>query len=398
MEVLRLLLNGLEIMEQFETKWNKEFNRDFAVGDTVTLKKPARFIIRDGLAYTPQAIVRQSTTISLDQIFGIDFEWDDYEAAVKMERSKEELRKNYLDPAASKLAQELESRGALFAYQNTPSVFGALGTNPTTSSPILDAENRLQDMSAPMGDRKLILSSRMHSSFLANQNVQFNPASEIARQYKKGSVGSAWGWDWYRANSLRRHTAGTWVGAVTVSTAGQSGSTLNVVCTTNDTFKKGDSFSILNVNFVNPNTLRVPSGNQVKHFKITADTIGVGSAAALPIFPSIVGPGSPYQNVDALPAAGAALTLWPGTASPNGKSGTVGLGLSRMAFGLVWATFDSPKAVEMATTTKDEQTGASVSFVRQWDIDARKNKNRYDMCVGFGNLYPDECAVAVVGA
>jgi hypothetical protein len=48
--------------------------------------------------------------------------------------------------------------------------------------------------------------------------------------------------------------------------------------------------------------------------------------------PAIYGPGSQYQNVDALAAAGAALTLWPGTAAPSGKVGTVSLGLTKAAF------------------------------------------------------------------
>jgi hypothetical protein len=398
MDVLRLLLNKMEIGEQFATKWNDEFQKDFAVGSTVTLKKPARFTTRDGLGYAAQTIQRQTTTISLDQIFGIDFEWDGYERMVKMERSEEELRKNYTDPAANKLYQEVETRCALWAYQNTPNVFGALGTNPTTAVPFLDADTRLFDKSCPDGERKMIISSRMMSAFLGAQAVQFNPSSEISRQYKKGTVGQAFGFDWHRSNSLQRHTAGTWAGAVTVSGANQSGSTLNVACTTGDTFKKGDVVSILNVNFVNPNTLAVPAGNQVQHFVITQDVTGVASAAALPIFPSIVGPGSPYQNVDALPANTAALTLWPGTASPSGKAGAQGLALSKFAFGIVYGKFEQPNAVEVAKMSSDPETGAAVHFVRAFDVQDRKMKNRYDMCIGFGNLYPDECSVRVVGA
>ena len=44
-----------------------------------------------------------------------------------------------------------------------------------------------------------------------------------------------------------------------------------------------------------------------------------GGVDVLNILPSIFGPGSQYQNVDALPGNGAALTLWPGTGAPNGK-------------------------------------------------------------------------------
>ena len=398
MDILRLLLNKLEVAESFETNWNDEFQKEFAVGDQITIKKPARFTIRTGMAYSAQALVRQSTTLNLNEIFGIDFEWDDYEKAVKMERGIEELRKNYMEPAAAKLQNEMDQRSATFAAQNTPFVFGVLGTAPTTSTPFLDAERRLFELSAPDEERKLIISARDMASFQGNQAVQFQPSQEIADQYKKGIVGMAHGWKWHRSNNLLRHTAGTWAGAVTVSGAGQSGSSLLVACTTGDTFKKGDKFSIANVNFVNPNSLQMPAGAQVRHFVVTADVTGAASAATLPIYPAIVGPGSPYQNVDALPANTAALTLMPGTSSPNGKVGTIGLGLSRQAFGLAYAKFDNPKAVEAVSQTRDPKTRANVRFVRQWDIDASVYKNRFDMCIGFGVLYADSNAVALAGA
>src|SRR3990167_6346639 len=165
MEVLRLLLNKLVVSEMFNTNWNDEFKKDFPVGDTVTIKKPRRFTVRSGLSYSAQNLPIQSTTISLNEIFGVDFEWDDYEKLVRMERSQQEIQRNYLEPAAQKLYQEMESRCALFAYQNTPNVFGALGTNPTTSTPFLDAESRLFDKSCPEdAEKRMIIGSRMMRS------------------------------------------------------------------------------------------------------------------------------------------------------------------------------------------------------------------------------------------
>lgn len=401
-EILRLLTNKLEIASFFATKWNDEFKKDFAVGETVTIKKPQRYVIRDGMNYSAQALGPQTTTITLNQVFGIDFEWDDYEAAIKMERSQAEVRRMYLEPAANKMKQELESRCALFAYRNTPNVFGALASNPTAATPFLDAEARLFEKSCPDGDKGLFITSRMLSSFLANQAVQFNPSSEIAKQYKSGLVGTAHGWEWHRSNSLYRHTAGTAVTGLTIKGAGQSGSSILLNATNGEILRKGDVVSIANVNFVNPNTLRVPAGNQVQHFvHIGEDQTAAGSEITATLYPSIVGPGSPYQNVDALPANAAAVTLFPGTGTPSGKAGAQGLGLAKgMAFALVGAKFKMPQNVEPGSTmsSPDPDTGLSVRFTRQWDINTSKLKNRYDMCVGFGVLYADECAVRIVGA
>jgi len=86
MESLRILLNQLEIAQFMNTDYNKEFTKEFAVGETVRVKNPQRFIIRDGLQYQEQAIARNYTTVTCDQIFGVDFQVDSIEEALKMER------------------------------------------------------------------------------------------------------------------------------------------------------------------------------------------------------------------------------------------------------------------------------------------------------------------------
>ena len=60
MESLRILVNKTQIAQFFNTDQNAEFQREFAVGDTVRVKLPQRFLIRDGLGYTPQAIDRKT--------------------------------------------------------------------------------------------------------------------------------------------------------------------------------------------------------------------------------------------------------------------------------------------------------------------------------------------------
>jgi hypothetical protein len=46
----------------------------------------------------------------------------------------EQIQRLYLKPAYEEMKQQLESRAALFAKNNTPNVFGVLGTNPTAST------------------------------------------------------------------------------------------------------------------------------------------------------------------------------------------------------------------------------------------------------------------------
>lgn len=398
MEILRLLLNKLVVVDYFNRSWEKEFKREFAPGDKVTVKGPQRFIASTGMSWDPQAINRISTTIALDTWIKVHFEWDDYERAVKLERSEEELRDNYWDPAAASMAQEWDSQAADWARHYTSMVVGALGTNPTAVSTYYSARQRLLENACPPGKKAMLVSSSMMSSIGANITTLFHPGDELARAFKEGYLGRLAGFDFFESNSLYSHTAGTWAGAVTVKGAGQSGTSLDINCTSGDTFKKGDKFSIANVNFVNPATRRVAGPATAKQFTVTADVTASGSTATLTILPAIYGPGSQYQNVNGLPADTAALTLWPGTTSPNGKVGTVGMGISRYAFAVAGARLYVPKAVESAGIAQDTDTGISIRKVKAWDAENSKQINRLDSLGGFGNLYQDNGAVAVVGA
>ena len=397
-EALRLLVNKLEVASVFNTDWNKEYKRDFPIGVSFQIKIPQRFTVRTGLAYTPQAIDRRTTTVTISQIKGIDFEWDDFEKALEMEKSEAEIRAQYLEPASAYLKQTIDSDAALFAYQNTPNIVGVLGTDATNITIAQQARQRLVELACPPdGERIFVIPPSVMTSIVPSVQSFFNPASEISKAYKEGSMGKANGWEWMESMSLQRHTAGTWAGAVTVNGANQTGSVLNVNCTTGDTFNVGDVFNMANVNQVNPMT-RTLLTKQLKQFVITQAVTGVASTAALQIYPAIDGPGSQYQNVDALAIDTAALTLFPGTATPSGLAGAQGLAIHRDAFALVGTKLELPKAVEVVSQATDPKTGITVRFVRAWDPRTSTMINRWDMVYGFGVLYAENCAVRVLGA
>lgn len=397
MESLRLLVNSLEVAPFFNTDYNSEFTKEFTVGETVRVPLPKQFLITNGLGYQPQPIIDRHTTITVDQPFGIHFEWDSAEQALKMPRGEERISKQILKPAMARIKQEIDSRCALWAYQNTPNVVGVLGTNPTTFDQVYGAAGqRLAELSCPPGEKGMILAPSVARALRAAAVSYFNPADQLSAMWRKGSIGKVNDFDSYQSMSLYSHTAGTWAGVVEMATGGQSGASLSLTATNSDTFKVGDVFNIAGVNEVNPQTLR--STGTLKQFVITADVTAAASAAAISISPAIVGPGSPYQNVDALPANGADLTLFPGTSPVNGKSGVNSLAIHPDAFALVGVRLANPKAAEMSSYARDPETGISVSFLRMFDPVARKWINRFDVLLGFGNLYNDHCAVRVLGS
>lgn len=399
MESLDLLVNKLALPAFMNTDHSKEFKLRYPVGDTIRVPYPAEFKERTGLEYVPQGIARRHATVEFFDPFGTDFEWDSAEAALKAPRGRDKVAKEILGPAMARVSQSIEDRCAQWMYQHAASLVGALGTTPTTyDDTSAAARQKMAELACPEdGDRGFFVPPAVHRKVKASNLALHNPVTDISKMFRRGIVGHADGFDWHECMSLYRHTAGTWAGAVTVTTAPADGATtLAVTCTTGDTFKKGDKFSIASVLPVNPGTKRT-FGTDAKTFTVLSTTTGAGSAATITFGPAIYGPNSVYQNVNALPVAGAALTLWPGTTSPNGKTGTVGLALHRNAFALVGVELEEPKAssVELVSQKRDPASGLSVRFIRQFDGKASKMINRFDVMLGMGDFFTDACAVAV---
>lgn len=398
MQILRILLNELEIAEYFSRDWQGDFDKEFAPGSTITVKFPTRPTTTNQMAYNPQGLSRASTTITLDEWVQSSFEWDDYEQAVKLERSEKELEENYFQPTAAAIRQDIDSRCAEFAYQNASNVVGALGTDPTSVSTYYDARRVLKEEACPPGGKKCLqLSTSMVSTLGSNITNFFQPADELVTMFKEGSLGRLAGFDTYESNSLYAHTAGTAVSA-TVSGANQDGTQIKITGTAGQTFKKGDKIAFALVNRVNPATRRIAGKASLRSFTVTEDLTLTGGTDTVSILPAIYGPGDNYQNVDALPANGAAITLWPGTTNPSGVTGTVGLALSRFAFAIVGAKLYVPKAVEQAGQAQDPDSKLAVRKVKMWDGVRSMTIHRMDSLFGKGNLYQANGACCVPGA
>lgn len=399
MEALRLLTNPLEIAPYFNTDYNAELTKEFPVGTSFQVPFPKQFLPSNSLAYTPQPIIDRLATVTVDQVSSVHFEWDSVEAALKLPRGRERIKELILAPAMATIRQDIDLRASRHAYLNTPNIIGKLGENPATFDEVYGAAGqRMQELGAWKGDKAAFLAPAVTRALRASAINLFNPPDDISRMHKKGIIGEANGYDTYSSMSLFPHTAGTWLGTVEVSTPNQSGSTLALTAPTGSTFNPGDVFDIAGVFEVNPMT-RLSTGT-LKQFTVggTMPVTAAGNAALIPIIPEIIGPGSPYQNVSALPAAGADLTLFPGTATPNGKSGTQNLLLGRDAFALVSVRLQNPTegSVEMVSQARDPRTGISVAFVRAFDPIARRWINRFDTLYGFGNFYNDRAAVRLL--
>jgi len=405
MKGLSLLKNSLAVAPYFSDEYSGDYAQKFAIGRTMTVPLAQRYTVqRNDMTFTAQNLDRPTTSISIDQTGTIALEWASIEAALDMERGKERVEEIYLKPAIAYLRQEIETSAAAFAAQNTNMIEGILGTNPATYDATSGAAlQRLTQMGCPVDDDNLglFLPPVVNRSVKTSSNAYTNPTLDISRQFRTGFIQKSDSFDWYACNSLYRHTAGTWAGAVTMSAAAsQSGASINIIGTSGDTFKKGDKFSIAGVNEVNLMTRTVTSTATAgtKTFTVTAPVTLAGTTGTLAIYPPIYGPLSHYQNVDALPAPSAALTLWPGTTAPNGKVGKIGLGLYPGAFFIAGVKLDEPQKAEFCRQYQDKKTGIAVRLIQDWDNRTSSLTTRFDMSWGFGIGLAEQCAVAIACA
>ena len=94
MEVARGLYNKISVINGFNTRYQKDYERDFPVGATIYPRLPWRFIKKDGLGYQPQPLVDRVTSITMDQVFQYSFEWDSVEKALSLPRDRKSTRLN----------------------------------------------------------------------------------------------------------------------------------------------------------------------------------------------------------------------------------------------------------------------------------------------------------------
>jgi hypothetical protein len=413
LESLRQLTNPLEILPFFNTEFSSEFETEAPIGDTLRIPFPKQFVAAQDntLAYTPQPIASKHASVVIDQISKVHFEWDSIEAALRMPRGEDRIKREIIKPAMLTIRNDMESRAAKYAYQNTPNIVGVLGTNPTTFDAVYGATSqRMAEIGAPDGERGMFLTPGVTRALRATTVAQFNPPDEISRIWKKGLIGERDGFDTYQSNSLWQHTSGAWLGTVEIASAPVSAglstpipetTTLALTQTSGDTFKKGDVVNIAAVYEINWLTYR--STGTLKQFTVETAVTTSGTSVSVVVRPAIIGPGSPYQNVDALPVAGADLTLFPGTntagAAATAKTGFQGLALGTSAFALVHVKLANPPSGggTLSSYARDPKTGVSVSVLRMFDGNLRKWINRIETLYGFGCLYNDRDAVRIQG-
>jgi hypothetical protein len=239
---------------------------------------------------------------------------------------------------------------------------------------VLTAEALLDDNSAPDLRRFIVTDPWTNSRMTGQLSGLFNPTPEIGQQYRSGRVKNALGFDWFRDQTVIKHTTGTFSAGGTVNGAGQTGSTITVNAITG-TLKKGDIITFASVNGVNRVT-KATTG-MLKQFVVTAD-VPTG-AVSIPIYPALTpavgGVAVQFQTVDVSPANGAAMALVIAAGTVYRKN----FAFVKEAVTMATADLEVPPNVEAARQVMD---GISMRYVRQYAFGTDQTGSRLDVLYG----------------
>lgn len=366
---------------------NREYDDRFArtgakIGSVTNARLPAQFRFSSGAALDPQALNDKGMPVSLNKLYQRSFAVD----STDMTLSVDDFTGRYLTPAMLSMAAEIDYDGVQSMVKYVGNVVGTPGTaiddQAELNSTVASARQLLSKNLAPVGEKKFMLgdSSWVSKGSIYNVNV-FNPQGSVSAANSTGVVSTWGGFDWFETELAPVHTNGTRAGTLLVNGANQSGSTLTIDGITSGTLAVGDTFTIANVYAVNAQTKETYS--HLQQFSVVA-TPGSGTSQAFTISPEIVGPSDPRQNVSALPADNAAITVLGASAA------STQFALAYTKDVMVFATADLDEITSGAESFRASipELGLSVRVVKQFDIRSNQQLMRIDCLGGWAPLYP----------
>lgn len=359
-------------------KVNRQFENQFVkIGSSITVRKPNRAKVRVGPGLSIQDVTEPSTSITISNQKGVDFEFTSQDLTLIIE----EFSERYLKPFAAEIANAVDY-DVLTNYNQVFNEVGSPGIVPASFQSIANVGQRMDEGAVPQDGRVLILNPAAYWS-LANGLTTLYVRS-VAEPALKGFLASIANFEIFLDQNIQGQTVGAYAGSGVVNGAGQTGSSLITngwTASITGLLNVGDVFTIAGVNAVNPKNRQ--STGSLQNFVVTAvANSDSGGNSTIQIYPAITTTGA-YQTVTGSPANLAALTI-KGTASTLYAQN---IAFVRDAFGLVTVPMEIPGGVDFAA--RETYKNISMRIVRAFDINNDLMPTRIDVLYGTACFYPE---------
>lgn len=373
-ETLRIIKNRLVAARNINREYNDYFKNTGAPrnGSTITVKKPFRAISYDGFIVPAQTVEEGSTTVNVSTVKSILLNFGQRELSLDIE----DISKQYLEPAAAKLVNDLDVDIIRFLTDNLPNKVGSFDEEISYET-FIDALTRLKSFEV-FEDNTIALLSQISTGSLLKSNVNnFNPSEEISKIWKKAVIAEIAGIPVLgSSNIVRKTVTGDYTG--TVDGANQVGTVLKLSSVAN--LEVGNSIAIEGVEAINPMSRN--SLGFLRHFVIKAiNTVD----NTVQIYPGIYDLAASKQehNVTALAANGANVIR-----VEEEGTGSYNLVYNKDCATLV--TVDLEKLMSpYCSVVSDKETGISIRIHGGADLTNSQDMFKLSIMYGFGMLYED---------
>jgi hypothetical protein len=308
-----LTMAGL-VYRGYEDEFDKKIN-GYTVGDTITIRKPTDFTVRNTIVASPQDTTEGKLTLTINQVAGVDFKFTSQQLTLNIAQ----LTERVIQPAMVQIANAIDI-AVMNLYTDIPQWVGTPGTNIQSFAGFAKGLQNLDQRSVPGGNRSAILAPADYWAMAGSQTALFSQQINN-KSYREGAIGMVGGADTYMSQNAPTFTTGPKGGTPVVNGAAQNttydttGANTQTLITNGWTAAAaarvavGDVFTIAGVFDVNPVTKAVLP--ILKQFVVapgsTLASDGSGNLT-MTIAPQIISSGA-FQNVSAAPANSAALTF-----------------------------------------------------------------------------------------
>lgn len=394
----------LENMFVFTKNVSRKYDDKFAIsggkiGDTINIRRPARYTVSSGAALSTQDHTETSLPLVINSQKHIDTTFTTSDLTLKLDDFSDRIIK----PSVAQLAAQVDQDGLLTAKNAVGNLVGTAGTSPASSTVYLSAGQKLDEMAAPRdGDRFAVINAAANATSIAAFTGYFNAQSSVASQYKDGvfvDATNTLGFKIAVSQNVQQHTTGPLGGSPAVNGAGQ-GLTAGWASTTSlvtnawtaaaaQRLAAGDVITIANVFAVNPQTRQTTGA--LAQFVVTANASSDASGNLTAVVsPAIISAG-PFQNVSVAPGAGALITV-------VGSAGLVyprNMAYHKSAFALGCIDLEDVSQFG-AWGARKTYKGLSLRVAKQYAISTDTVPCRTDILYGWCAPYP-ELACQITG-
>jgi P22 coat protein - gene protein 5 len=374
-----MLTFSARVNRDYEDEHLKNFDRGYAPGVTIKIRKPPRYTYRTGATASPQATVETTVDLTLAQ-GGCDINFTSLERTVSLTRLEDKIA-----AAIAPVANEIDRQGLLLAETAVPNALNPTGVLPTTQLEavnVMTAVNRrLDEAGAPVKDgrRHFIMGPGLNASLVAGFSGLFNMSERVSGQYRTGYMQDSFGLRPGMDQNVATHTNGA-ATATNISGAGQTGSSLTVVAVAGGTLAAGTVITLPGVYAVNPQSRQ--STGVLQQFVVTANTSA--GATSIPISPAIVTSGA-FQNVTASPT-----TAQPYVIIGSASTGyACNVGFHEDAFTLAMVPMWKPGDGTGAKAKQVTDDGFTLKVTEFYDGTNDKSIFRIDVLFGWACTYPE---------